>query len=116
MVMRKVAIALAMVALLSGCAGPHLSAGTHPSAATSPISGAVPWLPLPADLTPPRESSPQPVPVPTGTPICSAADLEGAVIGSNGAGGHVLTTFAFASRGQVACELAGTPSVTLLDP
>ncbi|HKB33703.1 MAG TPA: DUF4232 domain-containing protein [Candidatus Dormibacteraeota bacterium] len=109
MVMRNVAIAVAMVALLIGCAG------THWSAATSPVPKTVPWLPLPPDLTPLPEPSPQPVPVPTGTPMCSAADLEGAVIGSNGAGGHVLTTFAFASRGQVACELDGTPSVTLLD-
>src|SRR5260370_24460875 len=109
MVMRNVAIAVAMVALLIGCAG------THWSAATSPVPKTVPWLPLPPDLNPLPEPSPQPVPVPTGTPMCSAADLEGAVIGSNGAGGHVLTTFAFARRGQVACELDGTPSVTLLD-
>src|SRR5258708_17668711 len=96
MVMRNVAIAVAMVALLIGCAG------THWSAATSPVPKTVPWLPLPPDLTPPPQPSPQPVPAPTGTPMCSAADLEGAVIGSNGAGGHVLTPFAFASRGQEA--------------
>ena len=107
--MPKLAAALAVVALLSGCAG------VHSMAATTPVSDIVPWLPLPPDLTPLPEPSPQPVPVPTGTPMCSAADLEAAVIGSNGAGGRVLTVFAFASRGQVACELDGTPDVTLID-
>lgn len=115
MVMRSVATALAMVAFLSGCLGTPSSAETQSSPATSPVADVVPWLPLPPDLTPPPESSPQPVPVASGTPMCLAADLKGAVVGSNGAGGHVLTTFAFASRGQVACELDGTPSVTLLD-
>jgi hypothetical protein len=107
--MPRLAAALAVVALLSGCAG------VHPMAATTPGADTVPWLPLPPDLTPAPVPSPQPVPVPEGTPKCSAAELEAAVIGSNGAGGHVLTTFAFASRGQAACELDGTPSVTLFD-
>jgi hypothetical protein len=107
--MPKLAAALAVVALLSGCAG------VQSTSISTPASDIVPWLPLPPELTPLPEASPQPVPVPTGTPICSAADLEAAVIGSNGAGGRVLTVFAFASRGQVACELGGTPSVTLFD-
>jgi hypothetical protein len=107
--MPKLAAALAVVALLSGCAG------AHSMAAATPVSDIVPWLPLPPDLTPLPEPSPRSVPVPTGTPMCSVADLEAAVIGSNGAGGRVLTVFAFASRGQVACVLDGTPSVTLFD-
>lgn len=47
--------------------------------------------------------------------MCSTSDLEVAVIGKNGAGGHILTSFGFASRGQAPCELDGTPSVTLMD-
>jgi hypothetical protein len=39
----------------------------------------------------------------------------GAVIGSNGATGHMLTTFAFAGAGATSCFLAGTPSVGLVD-
>jgi hypothetical protein len=107
--MRGLAAALAVLALLTGCAQ------QHSVAATTPVASRVPWLPLPPDLTPLPESSPQPGPVPIGTPMCTAPDLEVAVIGSNGAGGHVLTTFAFASGGQVACELDGTPSVALFD-
>ena len=99
---------LASVVLLSGCAALQ-------RAGDAPVSDTVPWLPLPPDLTPAPEPSPQPVPVPPGTPMCSTAELEVAVIGKNGAGGHILTSFGFASRGQAPCELDGTPSVTLVD-
>jgi hypothetical protein len=60
-------------------------------------------------------ASPQAVPVPPGTPICAASNLEGAFTGRNGAGGHVLISFAFTVRGTQACKVDGTPAVALLD-
>lgn len=104
----KLAAVLAAIVLLSGCAALQRAGG-------APVSDVIPWLPLPPDLTPTPEPSPQAVPVPPGTPMCSTADLEVAVIGKNGAGGHILTSVGFASRGQAPCELDGTPSVTLFD-
>lgn len=105
--MGRLGSALAVAALLSACGA------LHPL--TSSQSGVVPWLPLPANLTPPPVASPQPVPVPPGTPVCTQSDLVGAFTGRNGAGGHVFISFAFAVRGTQACKVEGTPAVTLLD-
>lgn len=95
---------------LSACAA------THP-ASTQPAGSdlLIPWKALPADLAAPPVPSPHGVPVPPGTPACKAGDLLAGVIGSNGAGGHVLTSFAFATSATAACFLDGMPAVTLLD-
>ena len=106
--MVRTAIALAAAALVFGCGG------VHPLTSSS-ASAAVPWLPLPPDLTPIVAPSPKAVPVPPGTPACTPAELQPAVIGSNGATGHVLTFFAFSTRGAQACQVEGTPAVALLD-
>jgi len=98
--------ALAVAALVCGCGA------VHPLTSSQ---STVPWLPLPADLTPLPVASPLPVPVSRGTPTCLLSDLEGAVIGSNGATGHVLTVFAFATSSAQACQVNGTPVVTLMD-
>lgn len=103
--MGKVGIALVMLAL-TACAALH-SPGPEQR---------IPWLPLKADLNAPPVPSPQPMPVPPGTPKCSAGQLLGGVIGSQGATGNVITSFAFSASGSTACYLDGTPLVTLLDP
>jgi hypothetical protein len=105
--MARLASALAVAALLSACGA------VHPL--TSSQSGVVPWLPLPADLTPLPVASPQAAPVPPGTPICTQSELDGAYTGSQGATGHVEVSFAFAGGGTQACYVEGTPAVTLLD-
>jgi hypothetical protein len=104
--MARLASALAVTALLSACGA------VHPLMATSSV---VPWLPLPADMTPLPVPSPQAVPVPPGTPVCTLADLDAAFTARNGAGGHVFISFAFAGRGTEPCQMQGTPTVTLLD-
>jgi Protein of unknown function (DUF4232) len=111
--MVRLSLALGAAALLVACGAVHpLTASTSPV----PSNGSVvPWLPLAADLTPLSVPSPQAVPVPAGTPACTLAELESAFVGSNGAGGHVLTSFEFATRGSTACQLDGTPNITLLD-
>jgi hypothetical protein len=55
------------------------------------------------------------MPVPPGTPICTASELGGAFTGSNGATGHVEVGFAFAGRGTQPCYVEGTPAISLLD-
>jgi hypothetical protein len=105
--MARLTSALAVAALLSACGA------LHPLASAQ--SAVVPWLPLPADMTPRPVASPQAVPVPPGTPICAASELEGAFTGRNGAGGHALESFAFSARGVKACQVEGTPVITLLD-
>lgn len=97
-------MALAMVAL-TACAAFHAPTSDAPIA----------WLPLKADLNAPPSPSPQPIPVPSGTPACTADQLVGGVIGSQGATGHVITSFAFATSSSAPCFLEGTPLVRLLD-
>jgi hypothetical protein len=111
--MVRLSLAVGAAALLVGCGAVHpLTSSPSPV----PSNGSVvPWLPLAADLTPIPVPSPQAVPVPAGTPTCTLAELEPAFVGSNGAGGHVLTSFEFATRGSTACQLDGTPNITLLD-
>lgn len=99
-------LALAAAAVIAAC-GP-----LHPITSSQ---GAVPWLPLPADMTPAPDASPQAMPVPPGTPLCTLADLQGAYTGSNGATGHVEVGFAFAGHGTQDCYVEGTPAISLLD-
>src|SRR5690349_18250730 len=97
-------LVMAGLALLvvAGC-GP-----LHPLAAGSTPAGTIPWKALPADLTPMPEPSPQAWPVPPGTPACTAGDLAGVAIGSQGATGHVIASFAFAGTGKADCFVDGT--------
>lgn len=106
--MARVAVALAALVLLAGCAGVH-------RLGTSASGGVIPWLPLPANFSSSPEPSPQPIPVPDGTRGCTTQQLQGAVIGRNGATGRIYVGFAFSALGESACYLRGTPFVTLLD-
>jgi len=104
--MVKPVLTLAAVILIAACGAVHPLTTSH---------GPVPWLPLAPDLTPRPVAAPQAVPVPPGTPVCTLADLNGAFTGRNGAGGHALASFAFSGRRGQACQVEGTPAVTLLD-
>src|SRR5712692_1861998 len=107
--MAKAAVALSVLVLLAACESPKVATPSPtPSAA-----GAIPWTPLAPHLTPPGPTL-GPAPLPPGTPPCQSTDLVGTVTGSNGATGHVITSFGFAGAGAV-CYLDGTPSVGLLD-
>ena len=79
-----------------------------------PAVRVIPWLPLAPNVNPPSPSV-APAVVPPGTPPCQATGLVGAVIGTNGATGHVLTTFAFAGVSPASCYLQGAPAVGLVD-
>jgi hypothetical protein len=99
---------LALLAV-AGC-GP-----LRPLSAASTTAGTIPWKALPADLTPVPVPSPQARPVPPGTPACTAANLAGAAVGSQGATGHVIASFAFAGTGKGDCFVNGAPTLTVLD-
>lgn len=105
------ALVIAGLALLAvgGC-GP-----LHPLSAASTPAGTIPWKALPADLTPIPVPSPQAQPVPPGTPACTASNLAGAAVGSQGATGHVIASFAFAGTGAGDCFVDGTPTLSVLD-
>ena len=110
--MSRALLAIAGVLMLATACGPLHQL---PAAQATPPPGTIPWLPLPAVLTPIPVPSPQAAPVPAGTPACRAAGLAGAALGSQGATGHVITTIAFAGTGSEACYLEGTPTVTALN-
>ncbi|TMF02850.1 MAG: hypothetical protein E6I39_00170 [Chloroflexi bacterium] len=94
---------------IAGC-GP-----LHPLSAASTPGGTIPWKALPADLTPTPVPSPQAMPVPPGTRACTAGDLAGVAVGSQGATGHVIASFAFAGTSTSDCYVDGTPTLTALD-
>lgn len=80
------------------------------------VSGVVPWLSLPAQLdAPPPPPSPSPSPLPSGTQPCTSAQVQINVLGSGGAGGHVMQSFGFAGRGPGSCFLQGTPAIEVFD-
>jgi hypothetical protein len=102
--MVKAAFALAVLVLMAGCEAPRQATSGQ----------AIPWVPLAPNLTPPSPST-GPAQIPANTPPCQANEVQDAVIGSNGATGHILTSFGFAGTGPGDCYLDGTPSVGLGD-
>ena len=113
LLMARAAIGLVLLVMVAGCQ--RLPAPV--SALSSPLAPSagqvVPWTPLEPNWAPPAPSL-GPAPLPPGTAPCQANDLAGNVIGSNGATGHVLTSFGFTGATAV-CYLDGTPSVGILD-
>src|SRR5260370_39898875 len=111
--MARAAIGLVLLVLVAGCQKLPAPASALSSPPAPPSGQVVPWTPLAPNLVPPAPSL-GPAPLPPGTPPCQANDLVADVIASNGATGHVITSFGFASSGAV-CYLEGTPSVGILD-
>ena len=108
-----------MIRILGGLAALMLLAACQTSAqlassSPTPSGPVIPWIPLTPNLTPPSPSL-GPAPIPANTPPCQAQDLSATPIGSQGATGHVITSFAFTGTGSVSCYLDGTPSVGLVD-
>lgn len=96
--------------------------GTPVHEATPSLQAAgnyVPWLPLAAsDVTPtplPTLVPSPPIPVPSGTPPCTAGQLEGARMGGNGGGGHTVEYVQLRNRSNAACVLSGFPDASVLD-
>lgn len=111
--MGRAAVGLVVLVLMAGCQTLPAPSSALSSPPAPPSSNVVPWTPLEPKLTPPAPSL-GPAPIPLGTPPCQANDLIGNVIGSNGATGHVITSFGFTGAATV-CYLDGTPSVGMLD-
>src|SRR5260370_12471861 len=111
--MARAAIGLVLLVLLAGCQKLQAPASALSSPPAPPAGQVVPWTPLAPNLGPSAPSL-GPAPLPPGTPPCQANDLAANVIGSNGATGHVITSFGFAGPGA-ACYLEGSPSVGILD-
>ena len=88
----------------------------HPVPAST--ADYVPWLPLaPSNVYPVAASPPPvpPVPIPAGTPACTAAQLEGALLGRTAATGHTNTPVSIRNTGSSACWLEGYADLTILD-
>lgn len=111
--MWRAPVGLVVLILMAGCQirEPTASRVEQPSPVEQ--GQVVPWTPLSPNLSLPTPSL-GPAPLPPGTVPCQANDLAGNVVGSNGATGHVITTFGFTGAGAV-CYLDGTPSVGILD-
>src|SRR5260370_24840760 len=111
--MARESVGRVLVVLLAGCQKLQAPASALSSPPAPPSGQVVPWTPLAPNLAPPALSL-GPAPLPPGTPPCQANDLAANVIGSNGATGHVITSFGFAGA-RADCYLDGTPSVGILD-
>jgi hypothetical protein len=78
----------------------------------------VPWLPLPESTVFPQAPSPSPtppVPIPAATPACQGAQLQGAVMASSAATGHVNNPIVVRNTGSAACWLEGYADLRILD-
>jgi hypothetical protein len=113
LLMARAAIGLVLLVLVAGCQKLPAPASALSSPPAPPPGQVVPWTPLAPNWAPPAPSL-GPAPLPPGTPPCQANDLAASVTGSNGATGHVITSFGFAGTGTV-CYLEGSPSVGILD-
>jgi hypothetical protein len=103
-----VAIALGLVSV-AACSG-H----TMPAASMD----YVPWLALPESTVFPQAPSPSPtppVPIPAATPACNGAQLQGAVMASSAATGHVNNPIVLRNTGSAACWLEGSADLRILD-
>jgi uncharacterized protein DUF4232 len=79
----------------------------------------VPWLALAPGhryLNAPLGSPVPPIPVPAGTPVCQAPQLEGASLGVAAATGNVNMPILLRNRGASDCYLEGFPDATVLAP
>lgn len=106
-------IALAALALCAGCA-----ATAHPSAALTPTPTFVAWKALAPSGVIPQPPSPSPaplVPIPNGTPECSASQLDVIAVMGGGATGHTNMPIDLRNRGSSACFLQGYPDLTIRD-
>ncbi len=111
--MVRAAVGVLVLVLMAGCQRLPAPVSALSSPPAPPSGNAVPWTPLEPKLTAPPPS-PGPAPLPPGTLPCQANDLVASVIGSNGATGHIITSFGFAGA-RADCYLDGTPSVGILD-
>jgi hypothetical protein len=102
----------------------HLSATTRAGAvaqaAAPPSLHTVPWVALPDTGTfpsfPPDAAPSPPIPVPPGTPPCTADAVEGrAYQGDRLSGGVVIDEVLLRNRGTSACTLDGYPGVMVLE-
>jgi hypothetical protein len=110
---RRLLVTGVLVIVLAGCAR-----GSATSLSSSSPSAVVPWLPTPATHHRPLPSPPSPrspIPVPAGTPPCTARQLEAAVTFGGAAGGHVSTPVILRNRGVSACSLQGLADVGVVD-
>src|SRR5260370_35301534 len=110
--MARAAIGLVLLVLLAGCQKLQAPASALSSPPAPPAGQVVPWTPLAPNLGPSAPSL-GPAPLPPGTPPCQANDLAANAIGSNGATGHVITSFGFAGS-AAACYQEGPQSVGIL--
>ena len=98
--------------LLAGC-------GRAPASTSSGSrSAVVPWLPRPAAHLfpePPSPSPRSPIPVPAGTPLCGAGQLEAASTFDGAATGHINLPVILRNRGASACSLEGYADVSIVD-
>lgn len=107
---RKLAAAvLAAGVLLTACSGggSERPAIGNPLPTTPPPSTSAPVAPVTA--APPTTTPPS-----TGgaLPRCTTAELQGAIVGTDGAAGSVYQTLALTNVGDRACELTGFPGVS----
>jgi hypothetical protein len=101
--------------IVLGCVSVAACGGTDSEPASS---GYVPWLALPESTVFPHAPLPSPtppVPIPPATPACKGAQLEGAVMASSAATGHVNNPIVVRNTGSAACWLEGYADLRILD-
>ncbi len=79
------------------------SVAPSPTPGASPRSAVIPWI----DASPTPAATATDIPIPPGTPACTAADLRATMLGWDGAGGQVFGLLGVVHIGASACRLEG---------
>ena len=99
---------------LAACSSTAPIPASIPTPTRSPIS-AVPWLPLPRGNVYQTFPSPSPpVPIPAGTAVCTAAQIEGR-LADFGAVRLPNASIALRNTGSAPCYMNGVPDLTIVD-
>jgi hypothetical protein len=121
------ALLAALALALAGCGGSNTSSSTaHRQASTGPAQAATTGSPTATTTTQPASTTTTSPPASSSTTsnsggvavagsACSAADLTPAFLNSNGATGHVVSSFVLHNSSTQTCHTYGYPGIEFLD-
>lgn len=103
-----------LAALLAGCGSSSTATVTHVTVETVTRTDTVTVPPAASTRTATTAAPPTTSTATADVPACVAADLSPSFLGSNGATGHVVLSFALRNRSKTACRTYGWPGLQFL--
>jgi hypothetical protein len=113
-------LAVAVAAVVAACGGSSASTVTHDvtvtvaQTVTQTVTTTTPASTVTSTTTTPASTTTTTTQQAGGVPACTAAQLTPVFLGSNGATGHVVLSFALRNRSGAPCHTYGWPGVQFL--